>query len=78
MEEKSTAESPGTLSIQRDFVWIVAALCVVVLAHLGVSFWHRWNYPFDLEWMEGGMLVHVDRLRSGEGLYVPPSADFIP
>lgn len=64
--------------VVRDVTWIVAALVVVVLSHLFFSFWHRWDYGFDLEWMEGGMLVHVDRLRQGQGLYVPPSADFIP
>ena len=50
----------------------------MVLAHLFTSFGQRWSYGFDLEWMEGGMLVHVDRLRNGQGLYVEPSADFIP
>ena len=62
----------------REFAWIVAGLCVIVLAHLLFSFWHRWDYGFDLEWMEGGMLVHVDRLRQSQGLYVEPSADFVP
>ncbi len=38
----------------------------------------RFSYGFDLEWMEGGMLVHAWRLREGLGLYVEPSADFIP
>ncbi len=38
----------------------------------------RLSYGFDLEWMEGGMLVHAWRLREGLGLYVEPSADFIP
>ncbi|MEE2750251.1 MAG: hypothetical protein VX519_02375 [Myxococcota bacterium] len=38
----------------------------------------RWSYGFDLEWMEGGMLVHVQRLREGLPLYVEPGPDFIP
>ena len=38
----------------------------------------RWQYPFDIEWMEGGMLVHAWRLREGLGLYVEPSAEFVP
>ena len=33
----------------------------------------RVGYPFDLEWMEGGMLLHADRVLKGEGIYVPPS-----
>jgi hypothetical protein len=38
----------------------------------------RVAYPYDLEWMEGGMLHHALRIRLGQGIYVPPSADFIP
>jgi hypothetical protein len=38
----------------------------------------RVAYPYDLEWMEGGMLHHALRIRLGLGIYVPPSADFIP
>ena len=38
----------------------------------------RLPHPFDLEWMEGGMLAHAWRLQHGLGLYVHPSTDFIP
>jgi hypothetical protein len=38
----------------------------------------RWSYPYDLEWMEGGMLVHALRLTDGSGIYVEPSIDFVP
>jgi len=38
----------------------------------------RVGYPYDLEWMEGGMLQHALRIRHGDGIYVPPSVDFIP
>ena len=36
----------------------------------------RVAYPYDLEWMEGGMLVHAWRLMHGETIYPPPSVDF--
>lgn len=38
----------------------------------------RFGYPYDLEWMEGGMLTHAWRVTQGEPLYVTPSADFVP
>ena len=38
----------------------------------------RMGYPYELEWMEGGMLTHVDRVLAGEPLYVAPSLDFVP
>ncbi|MGB0641006.1 MAG: hypothetical protein ACPGTU_16830, partial [Myxococcota bacterium] len=38
----------------------------------------RLNYPYDLEWMEGGMLLHAARVAEGLPLYVTPSETFIP
>ena len=38
----------------------------------------RVAYPYDLEWMEGGMLHHALRIQEGRGIYGPPSTDFIP
>ncbi len=49
---------------------------LVPLAVLYHIFWSRLSYPLDLEWMEGGMLVHAKRLADGQGLYVAPSVDF--
>jgi 4-amino-4-deoxy-L-arabinose transferase-like glycosyltransferase len=34
-------------------------------------------FPYELEWMEGATVVHVQRLVSGEGIYVRPSLDFV-
>lgn len=51
-------------------LWAVAA----VLWMIG----HRLPYPYDLEWMEGGMLSHALRLSQGKPIYVAPSVDFVP
>jgi hypothetical protein len=51
---------------------------VFLLQLLVRQFLLRVGYPFDLEWMEGGMLLHADRVLKGEGIYVPPSLEFIP
>ena len=57
---------------------------VAVLAALGwvgltiFLFARRLFFPYDLEWMEGGMLCHSLRLLAGEPIYAPPSVDFIP
>ena len=50
--------------------WFVALLLWVFL--------RRFAYPYDLEWMEGGMLGHALRLADGQPIYAPPSVDFIP
>jgi hypothetical protein len=38
----------------------------------------RIQYPFELEWMEGGSVDHVRQILDGEKLYVSPSLDFVP
>jgi len=38
----------------------------------------RIRYPFELEWMEGGIVDGVRRVLAGEPLYVEPSVDFVP
>jgi hypothetical protein len=38
----------------------------------------RLVYPFEVEWMEGGMLTHAARLLSDKPIYAAPSADFVP
>ena len=54
-------------------------MAVSVLA-FGALFWmfaRRVGYPYDLEWMEGTMLLHAHRLREGQPLYAPPSLAFV-
>ena len=59
----------------------LVAAAVPALVQLG---WHlrlfagRAGFPLDLEWMEGGMLVHAQRIAAGQGIYVKPSLDFVP
>jgi len=38
----------------------------------------RLRHPFEIEWMEGGMLDHAARLLAGEPIYARPSIDFVP
>jgi hypothetical protein len=63
---------------------LVVALVVATVPALVQLGWHlrlfagRAGFPLDLEWMEGGMLVHAQRIAAGQGIYVKPSLDFIP
>jgi hypothetical protein len=63
---------------------LVAALVVAIVPALVQLGWHlrifagRAGFPLDLEWMEGGMLVHAQRIAAGQGIYVKPSLDFVP
>jgi hypothetical protein len=38
----------------------------------------RAKFPFDLEWMEGGELLHAREVLAGRALYADASADFAP
>ncbi len=53
----------------------VAALATLAMLY---AFARRVGYPYDLEWMEGGMLCHALRISQGVSLYGPPSVDFVP
>jgi hypothetical protein len=60
-------------------LWTAVSLpAVFQLGLLITAIVARIGYPYDLEWMEGGMLHHALRIRAGEGIYVPPSVDFVP
>jgi hypothetical protein len=38
----------------------------------------RIRYPYELEWIEGGILQHVQRVVAGKPLYVPPTLEWTP
>ena len=63
----------------RFVLWaIVAVPALYQIGLLVQAIAGRVAYPYDLEWMEGGMLHHALRIGLGEGIYVAPSVDFIP
>jgi len=57
---------------------LLAAPGLYQVALLVIAVGGRLLYPYDLEWMEGGMLHHALRIQTGHGIYTPPSVDFIP
>lgn len=46
-----------------------------ILAVLIVSVGFRLGYPYELEWMEGGMLCHIERVARGAPIYIAPSVE---
>src|SRR5262245_26784484 len=58
--------------------WVAIALGVAyVVTYVAIALM-RMGYPFELEWMEGSTLGHVDRLLHGQPLYPKPGIDFTP
>ena len=72
--------SPGGLTrLAPHLVWVVPALAAGLQVGLMLyTVARRFFYPFDLEWMEGGVLTHALRYQQGHDIYAAPSADFIP
>ena len=56
---------------------VLAAAVLAVLVYLAVALL-RMPYPFDLEWVEGGMLAQVRRVLHGQPLYAAPSVSYVP
>ena len=52
--------------------------CVYTLVSLGGLWAARNGHPYDLEWMEGGMLVHSWRLLNDKPTHGAPTVDWIP
>ncbi|QMV18924.1 hypothetical protein GOB94_09730 [Granulicella sp. 5B5] len=67
--------SPRALRWAR---WLVVALSALFV---GLFLWaavKRMLYPFEVEWIESGMLVSVLRIVHGQGLYVAPTLGYVP
>ena len=55
---------------------ISIAICYIIIFFILVIF--RLQYPFELEWMEGGSVDHVRRILSGRSIYIQPKLEFVP
>jgi hypothetical protein len=80
--DRSPARGADGLSpaVERGPRLASAILIAVSVVAFGALFWmfaRRLAYPYDLEWMEGSMLLHAHRLREGQPLYAPPSLAFV-
>jgi hypothetical protein len=64
---------PGSRVIGAATV-VVAA--VPVLLYLWIAL-HRVNYPYELDWMEGGSVEMVGRVFGGHSLFAAPSLSFV-
>ncbi len=51
-------------------------LALVPVLHFVKSAWLRLDYPFELEWMEGGIVSHIRTVLSDQALYREPSLQF--
>jgi hypothetical protein len=66
---------PGRPVVLRAALLVVAVAFVACYLAVALA---RFRYPFQLEWMEGGVLEHVQQVLHGQSLYVAPSIRFTP
>jgi 4-amino-4-deoxy-L-arabinose transferase-like glycosyltransferase len=59
----------------RGLVMAGAAAAAAVFLFVALS---RAGYPYELEWLEGGILQHAARTAAGDAIYVPPSLTYTP
>lgn len=79
MAVRSTdAHLPVPGKLEKLLLGLALALAAYhVLVFLTVALL-RVSYPFELEWMEGGMLNEVLQILQGRPLYVSPTVEFVP
>jgi 4-amino-4-deoxy-L-arabinose transferase-like glycosyltransferase len=64
-----------TVQTLQGLMMLAALVYLILYLYVAVS---RINYPYELEWMEGGTVDQVARLMAGQPMYVQPSIDFVP
>ena len=80
-QDRSSAELAAAVPASgwaRIGLWLLLLPGLGQLLILCIAMFGRIGYPYDLEWMEGGLLTHAQRIADGAGIYVEPSVDFIP
>ena len=61
--------------VLRTILLVCGAVFLVMYVVIAVA---GWRYPYELEWMEGGVLTHVQRVLHGQSLYGRSSVRFTP
>lgn len=58
--------------------WLVGAVALAAVGAVVAAVAARMAFPYPLEWMEGGVVLHVRRVLRGDPLYVEPGLSFTP
>lgn len=73
MHSQSQPASPP-----RAVQWIVVLIAVGFATAYGVVAASRIAYPYDLDFVEDGLLMQALRVANGQPVFVAPNADFVP
>jgi hypothetical protein len=64
--------------LQHLVTWLPLPFAAYAVWRVVAVWGARRDYPYDLEWMEGGMLAHAWRMSADLPVYAPPTPDWIP
>lgn len=64
--------------MERVMKWVLILGVVLFIAACFFIIVSRINYPFELEWMEGGSVDTVQQILEGKPIYVPPMISYAP
>lgn len=73
--------TPYLITGAKASKFLGAAVLCAAWSFMIIYLWvvsRRIGYPFELEWIEGGMVDQVQRIVQGEGIYVRPGIQFVP
>ncbi len=59
----------------KKVILLLSIYYIIIYLYLALV---RLFYPFELEWMEGGMVGHIVQIFQGHFLYQAPTIEFIP
>jgi hypothetical protein len=65
---------------ERGAAWAARLAVLVALAPVAVYVWiaaHRFAYPYELDWLEGGAVELVGRVLDGKPLYAAPTLAYV-
>src|SRR5690606_5434809 len=66
---------------RRAEPWLIVLACIPALTPISTIiriFSSRLAFPMDLEWIEGGQLLHAHRVMNGQELFTEPKWGFMP
>lgn len=72
-----TAAEPPLPASPPQWRRLLSGVSIAVITTVLMLFARRLGYPFELEWMEGALVDHMDRVCQGLGIYVEPTPDHI-
>jgi len=77
-EAEDLRKRPLHERVERGFLLFLGIWAAAFVGRYLFIAYHTVGYPFQLEWMEGGTLDVVTRIRAGDAIYTAPSVDYVP